>query len=269
MAKFCGKCGSELEETTNLCPNCDAKQLKKAKKNKKRQKKKSAIKRVGKIILFICLIVVITGGIFGILTHYDIVNIPMINKVFDLLGLNEENKDILESYNISAPDADSYYEENSKIVSKFDANDSEGVYTEAEAMTFFTNLKFGDYPITTEYSMDGTYYDAVDISADSTEKHPIYQTYYISENSDLWMVYLINDAIMATPVSYNMQSDLEVQVTISESDTVTSYDSVSNKFYETVPNDSALLVLTVEKIDAETLEQLTLEEIDNYVQAQK
>ena len=24
MAKFCGKCGTRLDETTGLCPNCDA-----------------------------------------------------------------------------------------------------------------------------------------------------------------------------------------------------------------------------------------------------
>ena len=28
MAKFCGKCGSRLDEATGLCPNCDAKKIK-------------------------------------------------------------------------------------------------------------------------------------------------------------------------------------------------------------------------------------------------
>lgn len=28
MAKFCGKCGTRLDETTGLCPNCDADKLK-------------------------------------------------------------------------------------------------------------------------------------------------------------------------------------------------------------------------------------------------
>lgn len=27
MAKFCGKCGSKLDEATGLCPNCDADKL--------------------------------------------------------------------------------------------------------------------------------------------------------------------------------------------------------------------------------------------------
>lgn len=28
MAKFCGKCGAKLDETTGLCPNCDAEKIK-------------------------------------------------------------------------------------------------------------------------------------------------------------------------------------------------------------------------------------------------
>ena len=29
MAKFCGKCGTKLDEATGLCPNCDAEKIKK------------------------------------------------------------------------------------------------------------------------------------------------------------------------------------------------------------------------------------------------
>ncbi len=31
MAKFCGKCGSRLDEATGLCPRCDAEQLRQLK----------------------------------------------------------------------------------------------------------------------------------------------------------------------------------------------------------------------------------------------
>ena len=27
MAKFCGKCGTKLDEVTGLCPNCDAEKM--------------------------------------------------------------------------------------------------------------------------------------------------------------------------------------------------------------------------------------------------
>ena len=29
MSKFCGKCGSKLDEATGLCPNCDADKIQK------------------------------------------------------------------------------------------------------------------------------------------------------------------------------------------------------------------------------------------------
>ena len=34
MAKFCGKCGSRLDEATGLCPRCDAEQLRQLKEQK-------------------------------------------------------------------------------------------------------------------------------------------------------------------------------------------------------------------------------------------
>ena len=49
MEKFCGNCGSKLDEKTGLCPKCDKKDNKKElrkqkkieKKNLKKQKKES------------------------------------------------------------------------------------------------------------------------------------------------------------------------------------------------------------------------------------
>jgi len=41
-----------------------------------------------------------------------------------------------------------------------------------------------------------------------------------------------------------------------------SYDSSTNKFYKNVPNESVMTVKVVEKIDAETLKNLTIEVID-------
>ena len=46
------------------------------------------------------------------------------------------------------------------------------------------------------------------------------------------------------------------------SNTVMSYDGTTNRFYETIPNKSSLIVKTVDRIDAETLENLTIGAID-------
>ena len=328
MAKFCGKCGSKLDEATGFCPNCDAEKIKKqeeqssgqkkqveetakstgnqagslnkkdAKKKQKeekkadkkdrtaekRQKREEKIKKkekgekptdrqkvkriVLKFVLLVFIIFIVSGGILGVLNYYGVIRIPYVNEVLQRIGLDSESSVInngADSYTVTAPDAEDYYSNNSQIISKIDARESDDVSTEAESCIIFENRGFVDYPITTEYSMEGTYSDASDISSDSTTKHPIYQTYYYSENEELWTIFLINGTIVANPISYNMQSELEVQVIISENSTVTSYDSTTNKFYETIPNKSALLVVTVNRIDAETLESLTIEEIDHHV----
>ncbi len=44
MAKFCGKCGTRSDETTGLCPNCDAK------KSKEKKYQKEIINRKKKIL---------------------------------------------------------------------------------------------------------------------------------------------------------------------------------------------------------------------------
>lgn len=170
-----------------------------------------------------------------------------------------------EAYTVTSPDADAYYENNSKVISEINVKDSDAVLTEAETSQALEDRGFTQFSVTSAYSMDGKYYDSEDVSDTSSKKHPIYETYYVTAAEEVWTIFVINGVTMANPVSYNLQSTLGVQVIFSETDTVMSYDSVTNKFYETIPDKSVLIVITVEKIDAQTLERLTVEEIDRYV----
>ena len=170
-----------------------------------------------------------------------------------------------EEYTVPAPDAEAYYKENSQIITVVDAQASTAVLTEAETCSTLASLGFTQFPITSSYSMNGAYYDAEEITGDGSAKHPIYETYYLTANGELWTIFVINGAIMANPVSYNLQSTLGAQVMLSASETVMSYDSTTNKFFETIPKDEALFLLIAPRIDASLLEMLTVEEIDNYV----
>ena len=49
---------------------------------------------------------------------------------------------------------------------------------------------------------------------------------------------------------------------ISESEKITSYDEEDNKFYVTVPYETASIVKIVSRIDTETLDGLSKEVID-------
>ena len=81
---------------------------------------------------------------------------------------------------------------------------------------------------------------------------------YASESDILWNIYIINGVVAAYPVSYNLVSERDAILLITESDTVMSYDYSSNQFFETVPKESEMIVRKVEKINKETLDKLTI-----------
>ncbi len=295
-AKFCKKCGTPIKgiKNENIIDKLESEEkskdtdidepvpvnisdkvskYKKTNKEKKAEKKaKRKAERAGwstgkkirrfmlKLILHILLMFVLITGVAGELTYFGIIDVPVMGRVLSSTGLKES--DYTEFYNVKSPDADDFYEQNSQIISEVDVNNSDDVQTETEICNNLAKRGFEDYPVSTEYSMDGDYFDATIISETSSEKHPMYQTNYITANGEVWTIFIINGSVMANPVSYNMQSGLGVQVIISESETVTSYDSTTNKFYETIPDKSALIVKVVEEINAKTLENLTFGVID-------
>lgn len=126
MAKFCGKCGSKLDEDTGLCPNCDADKLKnpesqegsfemdeessftpkpqlskkEIRKQKKQAKKrarkderaswslKQKIKRnIFKLLLTVSLLGILISGVVGVFEHFDIVHIQYIHKFMEMVGI--------------------------------------------------------------------------------------------------------------------------------------------------------------------------------------
>lgn len=314
MAKFCGKCGAELDSNTGKCPNCEAGEIIKernkknngdikreetlnkknlSKKEKKKQKKfdkkreklqkkeakklsmsKSQKRRrlIMKVFLFVLAVVILVACIMAVFINLGIIKQEDIK---DILGIKERRtigavqgdetseETTLDSYEVPTKDADEYYKNNSQIISEINAKDSDKVSSEKNIKENLNKRGFSDYPITYEYSMEGDYSNSTEVSDSSDEKHPMYTTYYVTENGDVWTIIEVNGTIVANPVFYNEQSELPAQLIISETDSIVSYDSTKNKFYETIPNRLALIVKKVDKINAEVLEKLTIEEIDN------
>lgn len=71
----------------------------------------------------------------------------------------------------------------------------------------------------------------------------------------------INGVVMAVPVTFNMEYAKTAPVIFSETGTVMSYDNVTNCFYEIIPDPSVMIVKKIDRIDIETIEQMTMEEI--------
>lgn len=171
-------------------------------------------------------------------------------------------------FTMDAPDmqvaVEEYYAENSEeIVSVENAEETKEVFTEKEAVKLMTELGFSAYPLTYDFNIDGTYTDEATASADSDEKHPMYQTYYVADNNSIWTVFIIGRSVFANPASYNLESDLDAQVLVSETDTLKSYTEFGNTFYETVPKESAVILKVVDQITSQKLNELKYEEVIN------
>lgn len=356
MAKFCSKCGKELNES-GKCPSCDSgkdffstpgrddlgggtlketpvskpkptptsepkkekKPEKKAekvaptpeltkkekrflkkqeKKREKKAKKKESwnamsfgekTKRIFLVFLiWILLIFFVSVGVVGVLTYFDVIDIPVVTKLMSQMGLERKTEegqtataepgnggepsdvdvddpgeiiDVDPYADIEYPDVEQYYADNASVISKTNVADSGQIQTEAQAYSNFVDRGFVDCEIFTNYDMSGEYVETVIISENSSTEHPAYQTYYLTESGNLWSLMEINGILVANPAFYNLKSG-KVPVMIAETDTVYSYDCVVNVFYETVPNEATMIIKKVEKIDAETLNSLTEGEIN-------
>lgn len=168
--------------------------------------------------------------------------------------------DLLSGQSIES-DLEGYDSSHCKLLDIIPTEESEDVQTEAEAQSVLEDLGLGICPVTYQYNMDGDYVGKTEVEENSAEQHPMYQTLYLSKNEELWNVYMINGNVVAYPVSFNLESDLGSELIVSASETVTCYSEETNEFYETIPYSSESIVEVVEKIDAETLDQLTIEEL--------
>ena len=159
-------------------------------------------------------------------------------------------------------ETDNYFWSNSMVISVIDASKSKELYSEKQVISLLKARGFGDYPITYDsYSTSGEYVDSLEVTKKSNQKHPMYETIYISEKGVVWNIYVINGSVFANPASVNTEAELEAQVLYSEAETLTSYAVEGNKFYVTIPYDSFIILKQVEKIDVARLDKIEYEEI--------
>lgn len=147
--------------------------------------------------------------------------------------------------------------------------ESTDVMTEGEAVALMNSLGFGQstdengsttgFPVTYQYTLGGEYLGEITASADSSVKHPMYKTYYISGDGNLilWTVYIINGDVFATPTSFLYETTCDKEVLLTGDGAVTSY--YNGMFYVTVPNENVTNTQTVAKVDAATLDTYTFD----------
>ena len=228
-------------------------------KNKKSQK-----------ILSLLLAVAVFGSMAVIYTPFNTLAIETSDKEIKSISLSQkiniDNKNFSLQANItystnnetSENIAEEYYKKNTKILSITKATDSKNVFTEQEVANLLSERGFDITTLITNCTIDGKSIEDTEIDGNSQEKHPLYKMAYGSDTDLLWTIYVVNGVVSAYPVSYNLVSERQAPLLITETDSVISYDYNSNQFFETIPKESTVIVRKVDRIDKETLDAMTI-----------
>ncbi len=302
MSKFCTRCGAptdangkctkceELKTSHETSKNKIQKPDKSNNKNKKPTKADKTLTLSIRITASVLAVLTVAALTIGALVYFDVINIGFINDMFVSSGMKDvvlttpekatnpnqaetttnsqqtappssTPPDTSTPYQVTPIDADAYYQKYMTVSATTNVADSQTVRTESDVCDLFYGKGFNNISITTEYEIDGTYVDAYEISTYSSTPHPIYQATYISSAGVVWSFTEVNGTLIANPVSYNAGKD--VPVIFSETGSMTTYDSKTNKFYTGVPKSDLAVLKTIASIDFATIDTLTNEGIDN------
>ncbi len=153
--------------------------------------------------------------------------------------------------------AEDYYTQKSTVLETIDASASSEILTEAEAISLLHDRGFNQYPVKYSYSLDGIYRGETVAEETSNNRHPTYQTNYLSDTGILWTIHIVSGQIFASPVLLSLDDPFGKPILFSESSTLISYDNTTNKFFMTIPHEDTAIVRVVAKIDNTTLNNLT------------
>lgn len=267
MAKFCGMCGKPIADG-EICGDCAAKksgapapesslgEVPKAKKGKKKL-------LLAAIIIVLIAAVAVIAIVVGTGGDSESESSGETQSSSDFFGgasnSDSSDEDIVlnSSYDVPEIDADAYYSAHGTVVSSVSAYESLELLGEGDAYRAFSERELAANDVFAEYNVAGDMTPSMRISGYSSEKHPVYTAYYRTAGGDLWSVSQINGKFIANPLSYNAKNPSAPQVLFSESDTLETYDCVTNKFFTVRPAADAISLKTVARIDAQTLEALT------------
>ena len=166
----------------------------------------------------------------------------------------------------NASDVEKYFNANTKVLSVVSFDKAVDVKTGKETDALLTGRGFDQYFTLSDYDDGGNPVDETLEVGDSTKKYPVYNTLYMTDNDEMWNIYVLNNEIMAYPITYNVEYDAEVYVIFTESDSMVSYDFYSKCYYETIPKDKTAILIKVDKITADEISSWNAERIVKYVE---
>lgn len=257
-AKFCNKCGRTVHNN-KLSYNSNLNHSESLLKNKKKNKN-----------IIIVPIIILTIGVIGIGGYYSNnylkVNIHKANgnnngnnaQFYEDEEKEEINDD--DSDEIKPINAEEYIATFGTIRDSYIASESDSMLSEKQVSQLLKSKGFNECSIYAHYNIDGEYYEPTEISANSEEKHPNYYFQYTTPNEDIWSIYVINDVICASPVSFIISEELNYNIIYCESNLFYFYDNKSNKYYEVECDSRNYKTITNFTITANVLNVINLEE---------
>ncbi len=254
MADFCEKCGTPLDKRTGECPNCVA-------AGEAATKKKSRALPIALAVIIVIIAAAAAVIYFMVFGRYGtgVSGTAGATKgtmnTEDVTETADETVDLSSQYELPEFDADEYFENNTTLKDTVSVRSSKDILNERDVYAALEERGFAAEEAYYEYLLDGTLCDRTVISSHSNEAHPSYQLYYSSRHA-AWLVSNINGDFFATLLSGDGTSE---RIIVSESDTVTSYDSISNKYYINIPDSSRATVRKVKTLDADELDKIAKE----------
>lgn len=156
--------------------------------------------------------------------------------------------------NSSPINDDDRYVFDERVLNEIDASSSDTVPTTAELASSLSQRGFESALITSTYDLDGNQVEEEQLDPSSTEKHPLYNVYYVTPSGTTWIIYVCNGSFMAYPAFLYDPSTPGYMIV--EEEYVTSYSSNENKFIQSIPGESELVMKRVDEINAAVLDGL-------------
>lgn len=224
MSKFCGKCGSKLDEITGLCPQCDKETIiqKEINKNRKKAKHKSIIR----ISIIVVAVVFVAAIAFFSLDYFDV--IP--TQISESLGIKSSG-----SFNIESDKAFVFTSDDKENVVNF--------YCEPE-------IKFSSLELYCE-NPDTHLSDFSDNDKDNKETFFVASA-NIKENTNKTLKY---HAVLKDGLRYYVSNTIEIQVKDDWSDDELSAMDNADKEIQTLLSNKNFKNKSIEQ-RAEEVEKL-------------
>ena len=230
MSKFCGKCGSKLDEITGLCPQCDKETIiqKEINKNRKKAKHKSIIR----ISIIVVAVVFVAAIAFFSLDYFDV--IP--TQISESLGIKSSG-----SFNIESDKAFVFTSDDKENVVNF--------YCEPE-------IKFSSLELYCE-NPDTHLSDFSDNDKDNKETFFVASA-NIKENTNKTLKY---HAVLKDGLRYYVSNTIEIQVKDDWSDDELSAMDNADKEIQTLLSNKNFKNKSIEQ-RAEEVEKLLKKVLD-------